>query len=455
MTTNSEATNDGFVNILKGLGTAKDARQNNTYIKGIPISMQVADDLYAYNGLASSVVDIPVDDAISKWRRLLIDDAEERKDVEERMKKFGVQDKLSLAMKWARVFGGAGIIIILKTQDLEEPLDLERISPGSLSNLIVLDRYNLNNESPNRNVLSENFGEPEYYTVVRGGQKIHRSRVIRFDGVISSIAEFERNNYWGSSIFTRLYDPISDSQTVSNSISTSVYEANIDVYRINGLNKLVAEQKDNLVVKRLQIMHEMKSLVNGSVIDKEDEFEKKGNKFTDLPEIDDRFMQKVSGISKIPVTKLAGISPAGQNATGESDMNNYYDGVRVVQTNEVGPKLDLLDNVIAQSEGIKPFEYVWNPLKVPTEAEQATIDNTNADRDGKYLNQGVIKDSDVLAELVENGTYGSIDEARVAELKKMEDEEEELGFGEEEEEEEPENTDIDTNEGSKGSREEV
>ncbi|MCP4556352.1 MAG: DUF1073 domain-containing protein, partial [Herbaspirillum sp.] len=139
----------------------------------------------------------------------------------------------------------------------------------------------------------------------------------------------------------------------------------------------------------------------------------------------------------------------------ESDMNNYYDGVRVVQTNEVGPKLDLLDNVIAQSEGIKPFEYIWNPLKVPTEAEQAIIDNTNADRDSKYLNQTIIKDSDVLAQLVENGTYSSIDEARVQQLKKMEDEEEELGFVEEEEEEESENTNIGTNEGSKGSGEEV
>lgn len=434
---------DGFKNILKGLGSEKDPRENNIFVRGVVVNRQLAEDLYVYNWLCAKVVDVPVDDATRKWRNILISDADKKQEVEDVMKEFDVKGKFNLAMKWGRVFGGSVILIIIDGDDQEEPLDIERIRPDTLKNLIVLDRYNIIPNVIDRDILSENFGQPETYTVVRGGQQIHHTRLIKFTGVVPTIQQAERNQFWGLSLFTKLWEPISESQSTTNSIAALIYESNVDVYRINELNSLVAEGRDEVIINRLQILHKMKSMINGIVLDKEDEYDKKKNSFANLDEIDDRFVQKVAGAADMPVTKLVGISPAGMNSTGESDMRNYYDGIQSIQENVLRPKLGYLDKIIlASAFGTDElFEYAFHPLQQVSEGEQSDIDLKIAQRDQIYLDNDVIMPTDAMAQLAENGTYITMDENRVEEEKQQE----EL-FGEEEEteigqpSEEPEGT---------------
>ena len=414
---------DGFKNVLKGLGGSKDPREYNDFQMGLRIIQSIANNLYVYNWLCTKVVDIPIDDATRKWRTLLISDADEKEEIEDLMKEFDVKGTVNLAAKWARVFGGAVIIAVIDGQDQEEPLVVDAIRPGTLKNFIVLDRYNIYPSTINRDILSSNFGQPEFYTVSRGGQQIHHTRLYKVQGDLKTILELEQQNYWGNSIFTTLWDPISDSQVVTQSIQNLIYESNVDVYRINGLNALIAEGDDDLVVKRLKIASEMKSIINGIALDKEDEYDKKQNSFMQLPQIDDRFIQKVAGASNIPVTRLLGVSPAGQNATGESDMLNYYDFIQSLQENDLRPIIDWMDSIVMASseQQNKEFEYIFQPLKQLTETEQAEVDLKTAQTDQIYLDQDIIDPSDVVANLAENGTYVSIDENRVEEEKELDE----------------------------------
>jgi hypothetical protein len=433
---------DGFKNIIKGLGTEKDPRRSRTYERGIPITLEDAEALYSYNWLAKKVVDIPIDDATRKWRTLIISDPEKKKKIEDAMNFFQVKTKISIAMKWARVFGGSVIIIVIDGENPEEPLDIEKIRPNTLKNFIVLDRYNVYYTVVNRNVLDSNYGKPDYYQVVRDGQKIHASRVIKFDGVVPTIREAERNNYWGTSIFTYLMDVIADSQEVSASIANCVYESNVDVYKLKNLHDTIATNKDEIAVKRLKLAHQMKSMINGIALDADDGYDKKSNNFASLADIDDRAMQKVSGASDIPLTRLLGISPSGMNATGESDMLNYHDNIQAIQENRIRPALEIMDSLIMKSEfnDLEKLEFNFMPLKQLTEVELADISLKNANRDMMYLGQNVIKATDILAQLSESGTYVSIDENRVDEAKKLEEEmeldlgelmgEQETGYGE-------------------------
>jgi len=421
---------DGFKNILKGLGGDKDGRMHRQFVPGINITQQIADNLYAYNWLAAKVVDTPVEDATRKWRNLLIPDPGKKEDIEEVYKKFDIKGKFDQALKWARVFGGA-VIVMVVDGDQEQPLDIDKVRIGQLKNLIVLDRYNITATVTDRNILSINLGQPEFYQVVRNGQKIHHSRVIKFDGQKPTIHQAERNNFWGLSIFTKLWEPISDSQETSDAIANLIYESNVDVYRIAGFNELVATSEE-LAIKRIKIAHKMKSIVNGIVLDREDEYEKKTNTFTTLPDIDDRFIQKVAGASEIPVTRLLGTSPAGQNATGESDMRNYYDSIQALQENIIRPRLDIVDKVVLGSAGYTDeFAYEFKPLQQLTEKEQAEVDFKTAQRDQVYLDQDIITALDVIAQLAERGTYIIIDSSRIEHEK--EEAEMELEFAEENE----------------------
>ncbi|MCG6197883.1 DUF1073 domain-containing protein, partial [Anoxybacillus sp. LAT_38] len=76
------------------------------------------------------------------------------------------------------------------------------------------------------------------------------------------------------------------------------------------------------------------------------------------------FMLDIAGACQIPVTKLFGRSPAGMNATGESDMQNYYEVIQQQQESILGPVLDKLLPIMCMSEfGAIPddLEYTFNP----------------------------------------------------------------------------------------------
>ena len=71
--------------------------------------------------------------------------------------------------------------------------------------------------------------------------------------------------------------------------------------------------------------------------------------FTGLPDVYDRMMMDVAGAARTPVTKLFGRSPAGMNATGESDLNNYYDYIDGLRETELRPIIERLLPIAALS----------------------------------------------------------------------------------------------------------
>ena len=408
-------TQDGFKNIIKGLGTSKDARIYNQFTPGFRIDQNLANNLYTYNWICGTAVDAPVEDAIQNWRTLLIEDPQQRKEVEDIMKSFDLKGKVELALKWARVFGGSAIIPILDGEELSEPLDISRIKKDSLKNLVVLDRYKLQASHINRDVFSDNHGNPDFYTVTAGGQQVHHSRVIRFDGKKSTMYQLELENYWGTSLFTRLWEPISDSQTVSQSISNLIFESNVDVYMIKNLKDLVRDGLDDIVKKRLKLTHEMKSIINGIILDADDTYDKKTNNFSNLADLDDRFIYKVAGAIPMPITRLIGREPSGLNASGEGDEKIYNKSLLAIQDNQIRPALDQLDPIImASSIGeVEDFDYIFNPTQLASPAQQADIDLKNAQRDTIYLTDDVIEPIDAKSELANKGTYLTITTSRI------------------------------------------
>ena len=98
--------------------------------------------------------------------------------------------------------------------------------------------------------------------------------------------------------------------------------------------------------------------------------------FTGLPEVYDRVMMDVAGAARTPVTKLFGRSPAGMNATGESDMNNYYDYIDGLWENQLRPILERLLPIMALSAwGVVPddLDIDFPPLQTPNSSEVADI----------------------------------------------------------------------------------
>ena len=68
---------DGFVNVFKGLGGAKDGNATTQLALSLGTTQLEAKELYGKNWLARRVIDVKVDDATREWRTFF-DDTDER-----------------------------------------------------------------------------------------------------------------------------------------------------------------------------------------------------------------------------------------------------------------------------------------------------------------------------------------------------------------------------------------
>ncbi|HCB99766.1 MAG TPA: hypothetical protein DEP42_00865, partial [Ruminococcaceae bacterium] len=143
------------------------------------------------------------------------------------------------------------------------------------------------------------------------------------------------------------------------------------------------------------------------VLGPDDEFSTiQNNSFEGLNSIYESFMLDVSGASNIPATKLFGRSPAGENATGESDLQNYYDMVGQKQETYLRPVLDKLLPVIFMSEfGEVPddIDFQFSSPRSKSEEETADIVQKKASTINDLFTSGLLTRPVALKELQEIG----------------------------------------------------
>jgi phage-related protein (TIGR01555 family) len=87
-------------------------------------------------------------------------------------------------------------------------------------------------------------------------------------------------------------------------------------------------------------------------------------------------MLDIAGAAEIPVTRLFGRSPAGMNATGESDLQNYYDMITERQESDLGPIIEKLIPIMCMSlYGAIPddIDYEFNPIVETPEEDKAEL----------------------------------------------------------------------------------
>lgn len=405
---------DGFKTLMNMVLNQSDS--SRTYGQEVHLTDMQANNIYSSNWLARKVVDIPVDDAMRNGRRIIsIEDPEKIKLINKIYRDMRVNEKIRQALIWSRLFGSS-FIVLISEEDQSIPFNIKK---DLLKNIIVLDKQFILPLDPDMNVLSPNFGESEFYSITESTENLHFTRVIHCRENMPTIYDLRSNYFYGKSIYTYLYDSISDCDRISKAISYLVEEAAIDVYRVEGLNQLVAAGQEEIILNRFKIGNRLKSFVRAFVLDKKDEYEKKTYNFTGLPEIDDRAIQKIAGGSNIPVTRLIGISPGGMNATGESDQKNYNQFVVSIQDNKLRKVYDAIDKVMMRTFfNEEPFEYEFKPLETQSDLELADIGLKNSQTDQVYYSMGSLNEMEILKELVARKHYKSITTKTIEEKEK-------------------------------------
>ena len=403
-------TNDGLKNLVSGLGTGNDKRTHNKFVfSNSWLDFNQLEAAYTENWLARQAVDVPVADALREWRTF---QCEESKAIRLEEKRLDVVGKYREARQWARLYGGS-VILMITDQDLTQPLNVEAIKKGGLKRLVVLDRWEIQPQLLNfTDPLQENYLMPEYYNVRGGNYGIHYSHIIRCDGEYLPRRIRAFNEGWGDSRLRQALDDLKDLVATRSGIATMVQESNVDVVSREGLAEELASDEEGNIIKRFALSGQMKSLVNMLLLDGSETYERKTLSFSGLEGVFDKLMIWISGAFDIPMTRLFGRSAAGMSATGEGDMNNYYDSLAGAQETIYRPELEKLDEVLIRSAvGRIPddCEWTWNPLYQASGVEMAQQDLANAQTDQIHMEHG-LKKSHVLMRLQGEGKYAITDE---------------------------------------------
>jgi phage-related protein (TIGR01555 family) len=300
-----------------------------------------------------------------------------------------------------RLYGGAAAVIVIDGHEdiLDTPLDYDFILPGSFKGLIVVDRWS--GISPSLEIVEDvndpDFGLPEYYDITTEsfgyGVRVHHSRILRFLGRRMPYIEELAETYWGTSEIEHVYEEIKKYDNTSYNIASLVYQANLKVYQMDGFEQLGTMNPTALrdLYNLLTMMNWMRSSQGMQVIGQSDKVESHQYTFAGLSDIYEMFMLDVSGASAIPVTKLFGRSPAGMNATGESDMMNYYDSIEEQQEAILRPILDKVLPILCLSEfGAIPddLEFEFEPVRRPSEEERKNILTQTTTAKGRRSTRG-------------------------------------------------------------------
>ena len=146
------------------------------------------------------------------------------------------------------------------------------------------------------------------------------------------------------------------------------------------------------------------------LLSKDDSLENHAYSFSGLAEIYEQFMMDMAGAAEIPATRLFGRSPQGMNATGESDLRNYYELIAQMQERTLRPALEKLLPVLAVScWGCVPddLEIIFEPVMTTGPAEQAELMQRLSSDVIDAFRAGLLTRAETVAELKARGEpYG-------------------------------------------------
>ena len=390
---------DGYVNLLNKYGTKQDNSEAYKFEREPVIPDMQLTGLYEGNGLFSKIIDTPAEEALKHGFDLNLKSDELNAFVEDALDDLEWEERAATAIKWARLYGGALIVMLIDDgRGLEEPVDWEHIR--SIDELRVYERsivqpdyaslYQQDYGGKGVGNRVSKFGQPEYYYVssIYGSFKVHESRCLVFrNGVLPEQTSNATYLFWGMPEYVRIRRALRETVT-AHTDSVKLLERSVQaIYSMKGIASLLTtDDGENQVLKRLQLVDTSRGLLNSIAIDSEGEqYDFKTFQFSGVKDVIDATCNMLSALTNIPQTILFGRSPAGMNATGDSDFESYYNFVEKIQRLMLKRNLrTLLDVVfragIASGDVAEEPDYKleFKPLWSLSDTEQAAVDQTKA-----------------------------------------------------------------------------
>ena len=366
-----------FATALGSGVTSADTMAFNNRYSAVTLNRALLSQSYIEHGILSTLIDLPVDDAMRGGIDLVCPemDADDLKKLADEIEKMEILQTYATALKWMRLFGGAGVLINIG-QDLSKPFNMAMVKEKTPLKFYAADRWELCYAPAGMGAIDQ-FSDItidcpyNYY-----GHVMHKSNVIKLNGKEAPSMLRGQFGGWGMSEIEKIL-PSFNQYLKHQSVSFELLdEAKCDVFHIEGFNSSIATKNGSaLTAQRIGIAAQIKNYQNALVLDTTDGYEQKQIQFNGLAEMLTQIRIGLASDLRMPMTKLFGLSASGFNS-GEDDIEVYNSMVETEIRSKVRTGLITMLKIVSQ----KTFGYVpetisfnWKPLRMQSSQEQSMI----------------------------------------------------------------------------------
>jgi phage-related protein (TIGR01555 family) len=286
-----------------------------------------------------------------KWIKLQAvgeeDKTEKIKAIEEEFTRLGAKDAFRKAIEVDGFFGRAHVYLDLGTTDDREELRTPigdgqdatsnaKIARGSLKRIRVIEPVWTYPSTYNAiDPLKPDWYKPSSWFVQ--GKELHSTRLLTFIG--REVPDLLKPAYsFGGLSMSQMAKPYVDNwlrvrQSVSDLVST---------FSTSGIKTDLATMLSaggEQLFKRLVLFNSNRDNQGLMVVDKEtEEFFNVSTPLGTLDQLQAQAQEHMASVSRIPLVKLLGISPAGLNASSEGEIETFDDTINAAQEAQLRPK---------------------------------------------------------------------------------------------------------------------
>jgi phage-related protein (TIGR01555 family) len=383
---------------------------------------------------------------IRAWPRLTSEiEPKEITKIDKVIRKTNTKANILTALKWARLFGGAGALIVIDGHEhiMHEPLNLEDVEIGAYKGVIPFDRWaGITPSAEVSNDISDpnSFNLPKYYEVQLpsgGSFKVHHSRILRFTGPTVPTPEYEARSEWGVSVIEVCFEEIRKRDNMSWNLLCLSYRANLISMKMPDLAQMLsgASMSQQALVQFQSRMESINAYMNSNnmmLLPENGEMGSVSYSPGGWSELYQQFQMDIAGAVGIPVVKLFGRTATGLAQSNDADLQLYYDKIGQEQDTDLRPQLERLYPIICQSElgeVPKDLDMIFPSARVMGEDEKANLAKNIGDLILGAAAGGVITKAMALRELKQSsdltGIFTNITDEDIIKA----EEEEEAGLG--------------------------
>ena len=284
----------------------------------------------AQQGLIRACIQTVSDDLSRKWIKVDgCDDPQKLEIIENELKKLHIKDLFHKAVTTTGYMGGAFIFIDTGEDDLTLPLAINDLSAelkdGAKVKFVVVDPVNVSPIEYNCiDPLRDDYMRPRMWQVL--GRRVHASRLLTFVENQPPMLLKPNYNFLGIPQAQILWDYVMHFNQTRASTARLLEKISLLVVQTDMDAVLSDEHGIELFDAKMEFLERYRNNDSVFVCDKESEgVMNVQTTIAGCTDVVRQALELIACINRTPAVKLLGISPSGFNATGESDLKNYYD----------------------------------------------------------------------------------------------------------------------------------